>query len=144
MFINLLLYQKVSILHFCFKYMYVRFVRNYPIKGNSRHVRSNRFLYPFLNISLDRCENTKVQYWNAQLKATVLEMIVVESRQSKNSRILSGITRVNPIRSVRWCDCVTTCCLYVLDSISPLFVFVCYTFRHSVIAFFAHLSVSRC
>ena len=64
----------------------------------------------------NQCENIKVQYWNAQMKAIDLELIEEESRQNENSRFLSGITRssnqinqifhftrwITPKRVTRW------------------------------------------
>ena len=63
------------------------------------------FFIHCLNIFLNQCENTKVHYWNAQMKAIVLEMIVEERRQNENSGISSGITRVSPIAR---CDFIIT------------------------------------
>ena len=57
-----------------------------------------------LQLAVETANRNWRQFWSQprlQLKATVLEMIVVESRQSKNSRVLAGITRGNPIMSVR-------------------------------------------
>ena len=43
------------------------------------------------NFSLNHCENSKIQYLNAQMKATDLELIEEESRQNATSRILFEI-----------------------------------------------------
>ena len=58
------------------------------------------FFIHFWNIFFNQCENTKVQYWNAQIKAIDLELIEDESRQNKNSRFLSGITRSYPTSDI--------------------------------------------
>ena len=43
------------------------------------------------NFSLNHCENSKIQYLNAQMKATDLELIEEESGQNATSRILFEI-----------------------------------------------------
>ena len=78
-------------------------------------IQTNLFIHSF-NIFLNQCENAKVHYWNAQMKAIDLGLIEEGSRQNENSRFLFRITRSYPIIALLLCKC---CLASVLRTILP-------------------------
>ena len=78
-------------------------------------IQTDLFIHS-LNIFLNQCENAKVHYWNAQMKAIDLWLIEKGSRQNENSRFLFRITRSYPIIALLLCKC---CLASVLRTILP-------------------------